>query len=186
MPSASQLRLTNTDIESMPEDGNRYEVIDGELFVSGPPTFTHQKVLTNTAMAVHGYLREHPIGVVVPGVGLIFDDYNAIIPDAVFATNERLHAALDEGRFHAAPEIVIEILSPGPANERRDRRVKLSLYAARGVGEYWIVDPENRSVELYRRDATGDLVCDQTQMQDDELASGFRPGFRVCVNTLFA
>lgn len=79
-------------------------------------------------------------------MGVIFDDYNGVIPDLVFATTEKMIRVLADGRFRTAPEIVIEILSPGASNIRRDRHVKLSLYNARGGAEYWIVDPKNRRV----------------------------------------
>jgi Uma2 family endonuclease len=186
MSTASSLRLTNADVESMPDDGNRYELIDGELHVSSAPGFIHQTVVMNIAMAVGDYLRQHPIGRIVPGVGVIFDDYNGVIPDLVFATHERMRKALGGGRFRAAPEIVIEILSPGVSNERRDPHVKLALYAARGVDEYWIVDPENRSVEIHRRDVAGKLAFDSSVLQGDELTCALLPGFKVRVDTLFA
>jgi Uma2 family endonuclease len=185
MNTASDLRLTNADLEAMPEDGNRYEVIDGELYVSSAPGFLHQSILINIVSAFLDYLREHPIGRIVPGVGVIFDDYNGVIPDLVFATYDRMRKTLVGGRYRAAPEIVIEILSPGGSNERRDRHVKRSLYAARGVGEYWIVDPENRSVELHCRNEAGELLFEKSIRRGDELTSGFLPGFKVQVDTLF-
>jgi Uma2 family endonuclease len=185
MSTASDLRLTNADLEAMPEDGNRYEVIDGELYVSSAPSIFHQTILTNIVGAFLDYLREHPIGRIVPGVGVIFDDYNGVIPDLVFATHERMRKAVAGGRFRAAPEIVIEILSPGASNERRDRHIKRSLYAARGAGEYWIVDPENRSVEVHRRNEAGELVFEMSLMQGDELTCGALPGFGVRVDALF-
>ena len=178
MSTASDLRLTNADLEAMPEDGNRYEVIDGELYVSSAPSYLHQTILLRIATAFVDYLRQHPIGEIVPGVGVIFDDYDGVIPDLVFSTHERRKNTLTNGRFYAAPEIVIEILSPGASNARRDRHVKRSLYAARGVDEYWLVDPENRSVEIHRGNATGDL-------QGDELTSPILPGFKVSVGSLF-
>jgi len=184
MSTASDLRLTNADVETMPDDGNRYELIDGELYVSSAPSFIHQTILLNIGAAFLDYLREHPIGRVAPGVGVIFDDYNGVIPDLVFATHERMKKALVGGRFHGAPEIVIEILSPGASNERRDRHVKRSLYAARGIDEYWIVDPENRSVEVHRRNEAGDLVFETSLRQSDELTSSFLPGFSVRVDLL--
>jgi Uma2 family endonuclease len=141
--------------------------------------------LVNVAIAVFNYLRAHPIGQIVPCVGVIFDDYNGVIPDLVFATHERMRKALVGGRFQAAPDIAIGILSPGASNERRDRHVKLSLYAARGVGEYWIVDPENRSVEIHRRDAAGDLVFEKSVRQSDEPTCATLPGFSVRVDALF-
>jgi len=185
MSTTADLRLTNADLEALPEDGNRYELIDGELYVSSAPSFCHQSILTNIIGACADYLREHPIGRIAPGVGVVFDDYNGVIPDLVFATHGKMRQTLVGGRFRAAPEIVIEILSPGASNERRDRNIKRSLYAARGAGEYWIFDPENRSVELHRRDSAGALVFDRSLASDDELTSGFLPGFGVRVDKLF-
>jgi Uma2 family endonuclease len=185
MSTASDLRLTNADLECMPDDGNRYELVEGELYVSSAPGFIHQTILLNIAAAFLEYLREHPIGRVAPGVGVIFDDYNGVIPDLVFATHERMRKALIGGRFRAAPEIVIEVLSPGVSNERRDRHVKRSLDAAHGAGEYWIVDPENRSVEVHRRNEAGDLVFDKSLRQGDELTCGLLPGFGIRVDALF-
>jgi len=185
MTTATDLRITDADLEAMPEDGNRYEVIDGELYVSTAPGFLHQIILVRIVSAFTNYLREHPIGEIVPGVGVVFDNYNGVIPDLVFATHERMRKGLAGGRFRSAPEIVIEILSPGSSNERRDRHVKLNLYAARGVGEYWIVDPQNRSVEIHSRDEAGDLVFGKNLLQRDELTSAFLPGFTVPVESLF-
>ena len=153
--------------------------------MSTSPSFFHQTTLMNIGFAFGDYLRGHPIGRIVPGVGVIFDDYNGVIPDLVFVTNERMRKALVGGRFRAAPEIVIEILSPGTSNERRDRHIKRSLYAARGVTEYWVVDLENRSVEVHRRDEAGDLAFEKSIRQGDELTSGLLPGFAVRVDTLF-
>lgn len=186
MKAATELRLTNADLEAMPEDGNRYEVIDGELYVSSAPSYLHQIALTNIVLAFGLYLRDHPIGRILPGVGVIFDEYNGVIPDLVFATHERIRRTLGAGRFQAAPEIVIEILSPGTSNQRRDRHVKRSLYAAHGVDEYWVVDPENRSLELHLRNASGDLVFDGSLQQADDLTSDLLPGFTVRIEALFA
>jgi Uma2 family endonuclease len=185
MSIASELRLTNADLEAMPEDGNRYEVIDGELYVSSAPSYIHQKILIRIVGAFLTYLGQRPIGEILSGVGVIFDDYDGVIPDLIFVTNERLRKTLAGGRFHAAPEIVIEILSPGKSNERRDRHVKRSLYAARGVTEYWLVDPENQTVELHLRNQAGELVFDKSILQTDELTSELLPGFSVRVDTLF-
>ncbi len=185
MKTAAAIRLTNADVESMPDDGNRYELIDGELYVSAAPSVLHQIVLMNIAGSFLDYLGEHPIGRVLPGVGVIFDDYNGVIPDLVFATAEKITRALADGRFRAAPEIVIEILSPGVSNIRRDRHVKLSLYEARGVAEYWIVDPKNRRVEINRRNEAGHLAADRKLGEQDKLTSSLLPGFSVSVDRFF-
>jgi Uma2 family endonuclease len=185
MKTATAIRLTNADVESMPDDGNRYELIDGELYVSAAPSAFHQIILANIIVAFADYLRQRPIGRIAPGVGVIFDDYNGVIPDLVFATSKKMTRALADGRFRAAPEIVIEILSPGTSNIRRDRHVKLSLYEARGVTEYWIVDPKNRRIEINRRNDAGELAADRKLGEHDELTSSLLPSFRVSVDRLF-
>jgi Uma2 family endonuclease len=185
MSYASDLRLTNADLEAMPDDGNRYELIDGELYVSSAPSMIHQTILANIVIVFGKYLDHHPIGRIIPGVGVIFDDHNGVIPDLVFATHERMRKALAGGRFRTAPEIVIEILSPGSSNERRDRHVKYALYARRGASEYWIVDPENRSVEVHSRNEAGELAFDKTLLQGDELTSRLLPEFGVTIAALF-
>jgi Uma2 family endonuclease len=137
----------------------------------------------NLGITLGVYLREHPIGKILPGMGVVFDEYNGVIPDLVFATHERMRKALAGGRFRA-PEIAIEIVSPGVSNERRDRHVKLTLYDVRGVDEYWMVDPESRSVEIHRRDGAGDLAFDSCIRQSDELTCALLPGFTVRVDSL--
>ena len=86
---SSVLPFTVTDLENTPDDGNKYEVIEGELYVSAAPSFFHQRVLVKLIVGLEDYLKEHPLGVVAPGVGVIFDEFNGVIPDLVFLTHER-------------------------------------------------------------------------------------------------
>ena len=177
--------LTIADIGSMPDDGNRYEVIEGELFVSTAPTIFHQKIVTRIIVAFWLYLRDHPIGEILPGPGIVFDDFSGVIPDLVFYTHEREKRIVAGGRLTAAPEIVIEILSPGSSNERRDRHVKRSLYSVRGVHEYWIVDPATRSIELHAKRKEGGLEFAANLQSGDDLTSAVLPGFRMPVEPIF-
>src|SRR5207237_6347194 len=80
--------LTVADLDACPDDNNRYELIGGELFVSRAPGIPHQRVLNNLQLAFGDYLREQPIGIVVPGAGAVFSDYDAVIPDLAFVSNE--------------------------------------------------------------------------------------------------
>ena len=86
----------------------------------------------------------------------------------------------------AAPEIAVEIVSPGHSNERRDRHIKLRLYSERGVGEYWIVDPFSRAIEVYRRVQDGALERAVTLGAEDALTTDYLPGFSVTVGAIFA
>ncbi len=87
----------------------------------------------------------------------------------VWASNKRLAALLDDaGHLTAAPELVVEVLSFGGENERRDREVKLKLYSSRGVQEYWIVDWQKQQIEVYRREKAA-LTLSATLFANDEL-----------------
>jgi Uma2 family endonuclease len=178
--------LTIADLEATPDDGNRYELIEGELHVSASPSVFHQSILLNIAFAVKTWLRANPAGRMLPGVGIIFDDFNGVIPDLVYVSNERYRQILAAGRFNGAPEMAIEILSPGAANERRDRHVKRNLYSARGVHEYWIVDPETRSVEVHRKRKEGGLELTAHLQSGDELTTALLPGFTLAVAAIFS
>jgi Uma2 family endonuclease len=116
---------------------------------------------------------------------VIFDDVDNVAPDVVWVSHERLRVILDEdGHLHDAPELVVEVLSPGAANERRDREAKLKLYSLRGVREYWIADWRVQTVTVYRRQNLA-LQLVGTLQREDELTSPLLPGFHVSVVSLF-
>ena len=107
------------------------------------------------------------------------------MPDVVWISRERLNQVVDEaGHLRAAPELVIEVLSPGKANEERDRQIKLKLYSRRGVHEYWIVSWIGQFVEVYRRD-NAQLHLTATLYANDVLESPLLPGFSCSVAQLF-
>src|SRR5947209_11026204 len=117
--------------------------------------------------------------------GIIFTDDNNVVPDVVWISRERLTTALQKDRkLHSSPELVVEVLSPGSENERRDREVKLKLYSRRNVKEYWIVNWRERSLEIYRREDAV-LTLDRTLDDSDVLESPLLPGFRCEVSQLF-
>ncbi len=176
--------LTVADLDACPDDNNRYELIEGELFVSRAPGIPHQRVLNNLQLAFGDYLKVNPIGIVVPGAGAIFSDYDAVIPDLAFVLNERWDQVVTGEKFTGAVDLVIEVLSAGAENRRRDLLVKRQLYAKSGVAEYWIVDPENRLVEVYRLHDCR-LEGAVTLRNRDEINTPLLPGFRLSVNSVF-
>lgn len=167
--------LTIADIDAMPEDGNRYELIEGELFVSRAPSLVHQRVVRNILVVFEEYLDQNPIGEVIPGPGVIFSNFSGVIPDVVYIGNERRKEIARGERVTGAPDLIIEILSPGTENERRDRHAKRQLYRKYGVKEYWIIDPERRAIEVYR---TTKLKLVATLGLNDEIRTPLLPGFR--------
>jgi Uma2 family endonuclease len=179
-------RWTSADLERMPDDGNRYEIIDGELYMSTQPHFYHQFVCSKFVSQLDRWNEEAGLGEVALAPGLIFAEDDDVAPDIVWISNSSLAAALrSDGHLHDAPELVIEVLSPGTVNERRDRVAKLKLYSRRGVSEYWIASWQTRTVDVYRRDGA-ELKLVGTLGETDTLQSPVLPGFSCPVSVLFA
>ncbi len=176
--------LTIADLDCTPDDGNKYELIEGEIYMSRAPSLTHQITLQNFQMALGSFLTNNPIGIAVPGPGVIFDDFNGVIPDIVFFTNERRAEIASGDRLNGAPDLVIEIISPGAENERRDRVLKRRVNGRFGVKEYWLVDLINRSVEVCRLGEEG-LESAAIFAGEDEMSSSVLPGFRAKLADLF-
>src|SRR5215217_6694351 len=154
MTTKAQL-LTIADWDAMPrEDGNRYEIIEGELFVSCSPGLTHQIVSDNLITLLRNFLKLNRIGVAVSTPGLVLSQYSGVIPDLVYFSNKSRDRVISGERLTSAPDLVIEILSRGSENTRRDRVVKRQLYAKHRVPEYWIIDCQRRVVEVYRLEGT--------------------------------
>lgn len=176
--------LTVADLDACPEDGNRYELIEGELFVSRAPRLPHQLILQRLQVTLGNYLESNPIGILVPGAGAVFSEYDAVIPDLVFVRKERWDKIVANDRFVGAPDLVIEVLSPGSENRQRDLLVKRQLYAKYGVEEYWVVDAENGSVLIHR---LGGQTLEELAIlkDDDEITSPILPGFWLRVRSIF-
>ena len=179
-------RWTTDDLARFPDDdGLRYEIINGELHVSKALGWYHQLVAGRIAQALGNWNGVAGSGEVVSTPGIILTNEDNLIPDVIWISNERLATALrPDGKLHELPELIVEVLSPGPANIRRDRKDKLDVYAHHDVQEYWIVDWQQRTVEVYRRgEATLRLV--ETLRTDDVLCSQLCHGFELAVGSLF-
>ena len=177
---------TIDDWEAMPHgDGNRYEIIEGELFVSCSPGLTHQRVIMNLITLFVLFREKNPIGEILTDAGVILSEFSAVIPDLVFFLNEQRDTIITGDRLTGPPALVIEVVSPGPANSRRDRVAKLQLYSKHGVLEYWIVDPGNLAVEQYISQGSS-LKLDQTLKREEErLSSAAIPGFSCLLSQIF-
>ncbi|HAN46714.1 MAG TPA: hypothetical protein DCQ32_09220, partial [Cyanobacteria bacterium UBA8156] len=142
----------SADLALLPDNGDRYEIVEGELFVARAPHWQHQAVCLNFCVALKAWSQATAAGYVGMGTGMVFGDQDNVIPDVVWLSRERYTALVDEsGHLRGAPELVIEVLSAGAENERRDREVKLKLYSIHGVQEYWLADWRLQQVAVYRR-----------------------------------
>jgi Uma2 family endonuclease len=173
-----QRRYTSADLDQLPDiEGIRYEIIDGELFVSKAPGLEHQYVCVVLASALHVWCTTVGHGRAYGAPGLVFAEDDDVIPDLVWIGEERLAIGRDAaGHITVGPELAIEVLSPGSANERRDREVKLGLYSRRNVTEYWIVDWRRHTVDVFHRAGDG-LTRVVTLRDGDTLTSPLLPGF---------
>jgi Uma2 family endonuclease len=187
-------RWKSADLELLPDNGNRYEIIDGELIVTRAPHWNHQKVISKLIQSLGIWSSQNNLGEVVTTPGLVFSDDDNVIPDLVWISKDRLTRILDEsGHLVGVPELVVEVLSAGSDNERRDsamrtlreREVKRKLYAVRGVQEYWIVDWHRQQVEIFRRDSKG-LPLVATLFTTDILTSPLLPDFQQSVAEIFS
>ncbi len=184
MASRIEPLLTVADLDACPDDNNRYELIGGELFVSRAPGIPHQRVLLNLEVALSNYLTQNPIGILVPGTGMILSDYDAVIPDICFVRNERWDEVVTGEKFTRAVDLVVEILSSGKENRERDLSVKRQLYAKYGVEEYWIVDTENQCVLIYR--LQGSILEEIAKLSvDNEISTPLLPRFQLQVSSVF-
>ena len=178
-------RFTSSDLEAFPDDGKRYEIIDGELYVSKQPHLYHQFVCSDLLIKLGQWSAQSGNGRAVAAPGLIFAEDDDVAPDVVWMSSRRMAAIFrPDGKLHAAPELIIEVLSPGSANEKRDREAKLKLYSRRGVEEYWIVDWRQRRIEIFRREQA-QLALAATLMESDILTSPLLPAFACPVTDVF-
>ncbi len=141
--------VTWQDVQQMPDDGNRYEAIEGDLYMTPAPTTRHQRVSKRLQYALDRILERPGLGeVFVAPYGVEFPTTaEGVQPDIVFVARERVEMIAEAG-IVGAPDLVVEILSPSTAG--RDRTIKLRLYQRHGVREYWIVDPDENAIDVWR------------------------------------
>jgi Uma2 family endonuclease len=139
--------LTYEDYAALPEDGNRYELFDGELVVSPAPRPRHQGASLALASCLLGHVRANGLGnVYTAPIDVILSPTTVLQPDVVFVATAR-QAIITERAIEGPPDLVVEILSPRTA--RRDRGAKAKLYARFGIANYWVLDPGTRTFEAF-------------------------------------
>lgn len=152
--------------------------------MSCSPGLTHERVLVKLILLIGKFLEANPVGEAVLNVGVILSKSNAVIPDLIVFLNEQHDKIISDDRIKGPPALVIEILSPGPTNIRRDRVTKLQLYDKHDVSEYWIVDPPNMALDRYVRQGSS-LVLLETLRNEDVLSTTTLPGFSCKVSEIF-
>ena len=144
-----QGKWTYDDYARLPDDGRRYEVIRGELYMSAAPRPLHQRVIFRLSYFLEGFLEEHNIGTAFGApIDVLLPEKlgDPVQPDIIFVRRDRLHI-VGETYIDGAPDFAIEVLSP--SNPGHDSDLKYNLYAEAGVQEYWIIDPRRPTVEIH-------------------------------------
>ena len=146
--TALQERVSYADLERWPEDGRRYELYNGEVFEIPSPILVHQFVLGRLHLALSAYVQANGGSVFVAPVDIVLTNFDVVQPDVMLFLPERERLLNMRKVTRFAPDLAIEILSPGTS--RNDRGRKLRLFERHLLPEYWLVDPEGPSVEVYR------------------------------------
>lgn len=166
----AQGEWTYDDYLRLPDDGRRYEVIEGVLYVTNAPSYAHQFAVAKIFFALSQYVAAVELGIVLtapfevhlPGVA------KPVQPDVLFIPKVRRPDA-DASFYEGAPALVVEVLSP--STFRVDQSVKLSAYERAGVTEYWLADPKTRSITVYTLPAGGREYVLHGQFTDDDSVS---------------
>lgn len=151
------IRFTYADYKSLPESmDRRYELLDGDLVLVPAPTIKHQRISKKLEFIFITFFEHNNLGeVLYAPVDVVFgkgNDREVVQPDIIFISNERSDIATEQ-EIQDAPDLVVEILSPG--TEERDRNYKKSLYSRYNVLEYWIVDPTAETIDIYSQTERG-------------------------------
>jgi len=149
-PPAGEIILNYDDYLNLPDDGNRYEILEGVLYVTPSPNTRHQRISRNLGFLLFAFVKKHDLGeFFYAPLDVIFSHINIAQPDLIFVSRER-EDILTEKNVRGAPDLVVEILSSSTAE--RDRFLKAQLYARYDVDYYWVLNPEAEIMEEYRRE----------------------------------
>ena len=179
-------KLTYDDFLLFPDDGMRHELIDGEHHVTPSPILRHQAISGRLHLAIGTWLADHPAGqIFYAPLDVILSRFDVVEPDLLYVSNERAPDLLSGNWVTGAPDLVIEIGSPG--TRRRDEMIKRRLYERSNVLEYWVVDPEVDVIRVYHR--SGDRFGRAVELSaeaGDVLTTALLPGLQIPLTDVFA
>jgi len=174
-------KYTYEDYAKLPE-GAPYQLIGGELIMTPAPTPYHQRISRKIEFLLIEYVEKNELGEVFDApIDVYFEETETYQPDIIFISKERLNI-IGETKIKGAPDLIIEILSPSTAYY--DLKKKFKIYEKHGVKEYWIVDPEEKSIEIYQNEG-GQFRLIQTEKETGTINSLFLKGFELNLEKIF-
>ncbi len=177
----SKIKFTYQDYKNLPEsETKRYELLEGELIMVPSPTTYHQRISRNLEHILWDLVRKHDLGFIYNApLDVVFSEQDVAQPDIIFILKEHSQIITEEN-IQGAPDLIIEILSPATAE--RDRTYKRTLYARNGVKEYWLVDPDKRTIEVMILTEEG---FQQVGVYNKTLTSPILPGLSLNLSEVF-
>lgn len=172
------------DFLRLPEDGNRYEIIRGTLYMSPAPSFAHQNAISNLCFHLKAFTRPNKLGLVlVAPFEIHFDeDTRPVQPDIVYIPKDKISSSAKY--YEGSPELVVEVLSP--SSRRYDMSIKLDIYEQFGVREHWIVDPKFHSITIYYLPENGtEYILAGEFSKQETISSQLLEGFSLPVESIF-
>jgi Uma2 family endonuclease len=169
------VKLTYRDYLTWPDDGRRYELYEGEVYMVPSPSVRHQRISRKLEALLGQFLLENGRGEVFHApLDVVFSESTVVQPDVLFISHQR-RGIIGEQNISGAPDLVVEIISP--STEERDRGIKLQLYRRYGVQECWLIDPEERTVEVLALSPEGYQVLGQysgNEVVSSQVLTGFQ------------
>ena len=180
---ATRTKLTYEDYEAFPDDGNRYEIIDGEVYVTAAPSAPHQRAVTRLARYLDAHAEERRLGEVYASpFAIVLGPSDIFQPDVVYVSRARSVMIDSRGVMRGAPDLCIEVASE--SKRKHDRTVKFERYAHYRIPECWIVDTDVRSVAVFVLEQDSYTLLALAQ-GEDQIASRILPDLDLRASTLF-
>jgi len=174
--------LTQRDLDDTPDDGNRYEVIEGKLYVTPFPDHAHQRAGTQLVAILVQHVSEQGLGeVFMSGLKVVLDEPTGVGPDVVYIARERMGGMRPDG-YYGAPDLLVEVLSSRPS---LDTKIKKDKYASAGVRYYWIADPAGRTLWEYRLERGAYTLVAEVS-GDDRFRPELFPRLEIALGRLWA
>lgn len=179
----AQGEWTYEDYLELPDDGCRYEIIGGVLYMTNAPDIDHQFAVVKIVSQLESFVTQNSLGYVLtaPFEVHLSDESRPVQPDVLFIPSEKWPGAGSK-YFEGAPDIVAEVLSP--STRRTDQVIKFMAYEKAGVREYWLADPKNRSVSVFRLEGEH-YVLSGDFSGEEVIESAVLKGLRIVAGSLF-
>ena len=185
-PAPADTRFTYDDFVLFPDDGKRHEIIDGEHYVTPSPNLRHQRLVKRLMFEIELYLKANPSSgeVFLSPLDVVLSHWDVVEPDLLFVAGDQTEI-LTEKNIQGPPALVVEVMSK--STRKRDAQTKRRLFERTGVREYWLVDPELDTVQVFRPSPEGKLVraVELTAEDGHVLTTPLLPGCAIDLRELF-